>query len=90
MSLTNSERMQSLEMWSSLKRDRFKSIIVHCGAGSIKDTIDLVKHASTVSVLTLVVASKINRSCSIDSLMKHRSAKNVYIVHVPGIMPYLI
>ena len=49
MSLTNSERMQSLEMWSSLKRDRFKSIIVHCGAGSIKDTIDLVKHASSVS-----------------------------------------
>ena len=52
MSLTNSERMQSLEMWSSLKRDRFKSIIVHCGAGSIKDTIDLVKHASSVSSIS--------------------------------------
>jgi len=49
MSLTNAERKESLEKWCSLKRDRFKSIIVHCGAGGIKDTIELVKHAASVS-----------------------------------------
>ena len=63
MSLTTSERMQSLEMWSSLKRDRFKSIIVHCGAGSIKDTIELVKHASSVS--------------SIGSLLQQRQIETI-------------
>ncbi|XP_067940676.1 N-acetylneuraminate lyase B-like [Watersipora subatra] len=55
MSMTVAERKAALEQWMKVKEGRFKTIIAHCGSGSVRDAIDLAKHAASVKVDAVAV-----------------------------------